>query len=64
MRKSSQTTELGVAKKMIKITEENLIELIKECVAHFIWKAEKCFKVWSDEDEEEILSIIDREIEL
>ena len=44
---------------MIEITEEDLIELIKECVAHFIWKAEECFKVWSDEDEKEILNIID-----
>ena len=49
---------------MIEISEEDIIELIKECVSHFIWKAEKYFKVWSDEDEEEILSIIDREIEL
>ena len=47
---------------MIEITEEDLIELIKECVAHFIWKAEQCLYIWSDEDEEEIEDIIDERV--
>lgn len=45
---------------MLEIEEDVLIDIIKECIAYYVWESEQCFSSFNEEDEEKFEEIIEK----